>query len=1153
MAVEYVMLQRTYAMFLRGGSPIPRDVKSITNTRTGATYKYIANAIYSAKTADEIILPAGLGAYHDGTFIPYASWQQLDSSYLRYTAADGWNTMYIGPRYSRADYLSIVGSPSASEPRAVISRPFAHLIADFVPGAKAMELDDAVLFTPPHKAGAHSGGLHVWGDGSEPSLKMALRRGAGQMRYSGIDFSKNYLTGVSGGPPFVIPAGTRITAGQINGQAPFFAAAPRPGITFANLEIWGSASWSGTVNAIRMASTPPGAPGLGSITVIGCYFHDNQQGTGLGYAPIGSGVFAHFFDTELYREGYPNGRTHNLYIGSIDELIIDNVYSHKTNGTQLIKTRARTGYIDYNCIRGERIDANKGEIESCNIDICNGGLYYVIGNQLQQSLNAANQIANFCAEAANGASGGAPNPLQELYFVNNTCIGPANGTGYRGSGTGNAPIKLNQQGITYPATPILNETDGGSLPRRTYFVQVTATAGDGGETTGSPIVAANGSSTTIGTLSVAAGSLLEVGSILPITGAVGFNIYANSADPLLFTTMRYPVRQEGNFWFWDSAHTLPIFGETPGGKTISAVGTLKHGSAIVTGLSTLAGVAVGQSVYANGAATGLSIRSIDNIAFSITLTGSYAGASARADLTFASYLYCGFTYDFLVGESVNLALLGMSFFGLAKSKYFYDGANNLVPSRFYNAALFQLRPGMRLIVNAPPSGSLDAKGINFYCSPTPFFAQGGWAVTALTKQNASSIRFGTSWTSHANGLIQSQVTQPNMSRQNDSPIRIGTRWREPATGLANANPGLSQLQWRRRALVDYGGAIVEEWWAPATSALREHVITIGFPTAVRFAISVIAIRNPANASWPFDRNVPVPATANGRPCSVSVTTTSQRSIVLAAFSANSGKNRIRTSPGFTAIYGGTGQPFLSEYNILSSRGSLKIVEGSGSTNQSHAVVADIVPLGANGGVNGSPVTANGAGRSARLTVSADAGDILIIQMNVKAAAIDHSGAPIINTATTDSPVVYVQNCLLAHFDPSPTGGVLVNSHKTYPSGTLKVANNLLVTPYKGTKFGEPKWPTVFAGTDQADFDYRLATESPAIGTGSNPGSSLEGKSLAPVYQNQVVGLPKSGVPVSPLKSRPNSTWDAGAFEFAPGDAVSSGTQSEANPKHIKDK
>jgi hypothetical protein len=1153
MAVEYMALRKTYAMFLRGGYSVPREVKEITNTRTGVTYKYIAQAIYTAETADEIILPAGLGAYHDAAFTPYASWQQLDSTYLRYTAADGWNSMYIGPGHSRADYLSIVGSPSASGARAIISRPFAHLVADFAPGAKTMELDDVTLFTPPHETGAHSGGLLIWGDGSEPSLRVALRRGAGQMGYSGIDLGKNYLTGISGGLPFAIPAGTRITLGPINAQALFCAAAPKPGITFANLEIWGSASWSGTVNAIRMASTPPGSPGLGSISVIGCYFHDNQQGTGLGYAPIGSDVFAHFFDTELYREGYPNGKTHNLYIGSVDELILNNVYSHKTNGTHLIKTRARTGYIDYNCIRGERADANPGEIESCNIDISNGGLYYVIGNQLQQSLNAANQMVNFCAEGPNGASGGAPNPLQELYFVNNTCVGPANGTGYVGSGAGNAPVKLNQEGIPHPATPILSKIAGGTLPNRTYFVQATATTSNEGETIGSPIGATNGSSTTLGVLSVAANNLLEVESIRPATGAVGYNVYANHADPSLYTTMEYPVRQEGNFWFWDSEHTLPIFGEAPGGQTLAALGTVNHGSAIVTALSTIAGIAVGQSVYVGGAATGLSVRSIDNAGSSITLNGAYAGASGRVDLTFASYLYCGFTYDFPGGESANLALLGMSYSGLANGKYYYDGANNRVSSAFYNAALFQARPGMRLVVNAPPSGPLGAKGINFYCSPTPFVAQGGWAVTALTRQNASFIGFGTSWTSRASAVIQSQVMQPNMTRQNGAPIRIGAKWREPMTGLVNADLGRNRLQWRLRTSANSGGAIVEEWWAPAASTLRDYAITIGFQTAVRFAISVVVIRDPANTSWPFDPSVPEPAASHGTPCSVTVSASDQRSIVLAAFSASNGKSRINTSPGFTPVYGGTGQPFMTEYNILSSRGPLNIVEGLGSTNDGDVVVADIVPLGANGAVIGTPVTVNGAGTTARLTVSAEAGDVLVLQMNVNAVAIDHSGVPIINTATTSSPFVHVQNCLLANFDPSLTGGVFVSSQKTYPSGTLKAANNLPVDPHKKANVGEPKWSTVFAGAEQTDFDYQLAAGSPAIGAGSNPGTSLEGKTLAPVNQSQIFGLLKPGALVPPLKPRSNSTWDVGAFEFAPGEGESSGMQSGPSPKHTKDK
>lgn len=1153
LAIEYVGLRRAYATSLRGGAAIPTGVTEITNARTGARYRYVAEALYTAETADEIILPAGDGAHYRGAYVPYASWQQLDSSYLRYTANDGWDTMYLGPRYSRAKHLSIVGSPSATSPRAVISRPFAHLVADFRPGATAMELDNVALFTPPHAKGSHTGGLFVWGDGSTVSLQLALRRGAGQMGYTGIDTTRNYLTGIKDGPAFTIPAGTRITLGQINGQAPFFAAAPNPGISFTNLELWGSASWSGTVNAIRMASTPPGSPGLGSITVTGCYFHDNQQGTGLGYAPIGSGVFAHFFDTELYQEGYPDGRTHNLYIGSVDEVILHNVYSHKTNGTQLIKTRARAGYINFNCIRGERTDENKGEIESCNIDICNGGLYYVIGNQLQQSLNAANQMINFCAEGGNAASGGAPNSKQELYLINNTGVGPANGTGYRGSGAGNAAVKVNQEGIQYPALPRLSAVRGGDLPPRVYVAQVTAVASDGGETTGSPFVAANGSARTVAILPVRAGELLEVNSIASMTGAAAYNVYANYADPPLFTAMRYPVGQQGTLWFWDAAHKLPIFGQTPGGDIISATGELQHGSALVGRLNTLDGISVGHSVYVAGRATGLAVRSIDGTTSSITLNGAYRGGSERTELTFGDYLYCGFTYQFPTGESANLALLGMSYQGLSGSKLYYDGAGDRVSSPFYNAALFQVDPGMRLVVKAPPSGPRGATGINFYCAPTAYNPQGGWAVTTLTKQNTSTIGFGTAWTAQSSSLIQSAVLQPNITLQNPSPVSIGAKWQEPKDGLKVQNLKSDRLQWRRRAQIDAAGATVEEWWAPVTLDLRDHVITIYYLAPVLYNVSVAAIKGAANPTWPFDAGVPAPVTRSATPCSVTVRPSTARSFVVAAFSANNGTHRIRTSPGFTPIFGGSGRSFMSEFKVLRSSQTLTIIEGTGSTNEGDAVIADIISLSDSDSVVGERVTASGRGRTAKLRISADAGDVLILQMNVKAVAVDPGGPPVVSTATSGSPIIRVQNCLLANFNATATGGVLVSSSKSYPSGALTLRNNLLANPYNGSTFGKPTWATVFAEPQQARFDYRLASRSPAIGAGSNPGSSPEGRSLAAVYENQINDLPRPGSPIPRLKARRNSSWDQGAFESEARKMKAQKEIQNSDPLHPKDK
>jgi len=95
------------------------------------------------------------------------------------------------------------------------------------------------------------------------------------------------------------------------------------------------------------------------------------------------------------------------------------------------------------------------------------------------------------------------------------------------------------------------------------------------------------------------------------------------------------------------------------------------------------------------------------------------------------------------------------------------------------------------------------------------------------------------------------------------------------------------------------------------------------------------------------------------------------------------------------------------------------------------------------------------------------------QMNLNAVAIDHSGVPIIGTATNGSPIVHMQNCLLANFGPSLSGGVLMSSHKTYPSGTLKSANNVC----RQSQSGERRRANYLRANR---FRYQLAVDSTAI-------------------------------------------------------------------------
>ncbi len=1126
LVAEMVLIERARARFLHGGGGIPASLSAITNARTGTTYQFLAQAIYTAVTGDTILIPAGTHApAYPST--PYSDWRHLDSSYFGYTAPSGWNNMYIGPGFSSASYLTLTAVGTANNGRAVISRPYGILAADFVAGDTVMHLVDASPFA--------SGGLtdiYAWGDGSAFSIANSVL----QAYYTTVNYGTNQLTGIAswGGP--TIPAGQMIVSGSVNNQALIVSAAANPGVTLNNIEFFGSAGGSGSTPSILQLSPPPGSSSTSSITLTNCYDHDNMQGIGLGYAPIGTGSFANLFDTEVYRNGW-NYRTHNFYFGSIDSCTLDNVYSHHTNGTHLFKCRARMQIIHYCRIYGERSDANPGELESCNHDASNGGLIYEIGNLLQQSTNASNQMTNFCAEVSGGAAAGAMNASQVLYSVNNTRVGPSNGTGYAGTAVSWGPIKLNANYVGNPEMPLMDSTAGGSLPARQYVAANTCIGTSGGESTASPPYAFVGSGTVAEIESLSASTLATIASPIARTASNGWNCYANYADPVIYSTATFGVSQ-GNFWFWDSGHSEPIFTQTSGGPLVSSTGTLTNGSASVSGLSAPNSIQVGFMLYVGGAWTGLHVTDVNYAASTLALSGNWTGASGSASLTFGTFVYCGFTYQYPTGESVNLALAGMPWLGLTSEASYYDAAYNPVSSSFWNAAWIEIEPGNLLTVNAPPSGPSGATGINFYCIPLPWysgsaygsFGQGvdlsSFGGLGLTKQNLSgAIAFGGSWTEPTPGIIRSDDTQLNLLRQNASALTLGTPFTEASTGLVNHNPSAGALKWRRRGSFDG----MDVWWTIAPTALTGYVLTAyldGNDSGISAAL--VAFHGLADAAWPFDADMPAPFAAFRPPGIVSSAST--HGAAIGAFRNFTGSGSV--GGGFTAII--SNSALTAEYLLFSTaQTNLSVTQGGTAANR---VYADIIALTSGGGLDGSPLVYTGTGSSFQMTITtANAGDVLLLITGTSknVVAVDQIGPPPFGTAVTGSPVVLVQNDIIVNFNPSPTGGILVDGVTGgYPSGpAITLTDNLIVNPFNGTSFGVPTYATVFADATQTDFAYTLKAGSPAIGAGADPGT-VGGFNLAPAYQVAYVGpgLPTPGVPLPPLAARTNASWDIGGLE-----------------------
>ncbi len=152
----------------------------------------------------------------------------------------------------------------------------------------------------------------------------------------------------------------------------------------------------------------------GHLIIRNCAFFENENG-----------ILTHNDETteldiensEFGRNGYGDGQTHNIYVGSIKRFRMTGSYSHHANVGQLVKSRAKETYILYNRLTDETGRA------SYEIDLPSGGIAYIIGNIIQQSPYATN--GHFISFGVEGYKW----DKNELYLVNNTIIDnrPSNG------------------------------------------------------------------------------------------------------------------------------------------------------------------------------------------------------------------------------------------------------------------------------------------------------------------------------------------------------------------------------------------------------------------------------------------------------------------------------------------------------------------------------------------------------------------------------------------------------------------------------------------------------------------------------------------------------------------------------------------------------
>lgn len=168
-----------------------------------------------------------------------------------------------------------------------------------------------------------------------------------------------------------------------------------------NIEFAGAASYAGNGSGIR-------AEGI-NLKVIGCYFHDNQEGILSALHTMDSVIDIE--NSEFARNGGNGGQSHQIYMSNIRMLIVRGSYFHHGRTGHLIKSRAQR-----NLIIANRITDETGGSASYEIEFPNGGMNVVLNNLIEQSPSTQNSTI-----LANGLEG-AKNPIQQLYIVNNTFV-----------------------------------------------------------------------------------------------------------------------------------------------------------------------------------------------------------------------------------------------------------------------------------------------------------------------------------------------------------------------------------------------------------------------------------------------------------------------------------------------------------------------------------------------------------------------------------------------------------------------------------------------------------------------------------------------------------------------------------------------------------
>ena len=188
---------------------------------------------------------------------------------------------------------------------------------------------------------------------------------------------------------------TKITIQGVGGMATLLATVPPPNakgilvtntdVTLDHLELAGAQVPDGNGAGVRYQG--------GNLVMTNCFVHDNQDG--ILANPVAGGTIT-IRNSKFAHNGAGDGYTHNIYVGHIASLTIENSYIHDAVVGHQVKSRAEA-----TTITGSRIYDGATGSGSYSIDLPDGGKAVLRDNVIEQGPASQNPaIVHFGGESA---------------------------------------------------------------------------------------------------------------------------------------------------------------------------------------------------------------------------------------------------------------------------------------------------------------------------------------------------------------------------------------------------------------------------------------------------------------------------------------------------------------------------------------------------------------------------------------------------------------------------------------------------------------------------------------------------------------------------------------------------------------------------------